>query len=54
MIAKEDDQQLLNEDFNNKFREEKEKNDELLDNLVELRETLKRKKALFEETKAKI
>lgn len=44
----------MNEDFNNKFREEKEKHDELLDQLVELRETLKRRRELEAETKLKI
>lgn len=53
LIQKEEAQQELNEDFNNKFREEKEKHDELLDQLVQLRETLKRRKELMEETKAK-
>ena len=31
LIQKEENQQELNEDFNNKFREETEKHDELLD-----------------------
>ena len=54
LIQKEEAQQELNEDFNNKFREEKEKHDELLDQLVELRETLKRRTELMQETKLKI
>ena len=54
LIQKEENQQELNEDFNNKFREETEKHDELLEQLVELRETLKRRKEVMEETKAKI
>lgn len=54
LIQKEEAQNELNEDFNNKFREEKDKHDELLEELVELRETLKRRKEEAAETKAKI
>jgi len=41
LIAKEEAQQELNEDLNNKFREEYEKNNYLLDELTSLKETLK-------------
>lgn len=53
LIQKEESQQELNEDFNQKFREEKEKHDELLAQLIELKETLARRKALMEDTTAK-
>jgi len=41
LIAKEEAQQEANEDLNNKFREEYEKNNYLLDELTSLKETLK-------------
>jgi|TARA_B110000285_G_scaffold214589_1_gene260116 hypothetical protein len=41
LIAKEEAQNDVNEDFSNKFRVEKEKHDTLLDELVQLKENLK-------------
>lgn len=52
--ANSDTQMEHNEDFNNKLREEIEKHDKLLGELIEGREELKRKKELQEETKAQI
>lgn len=54
LIAKEESQQELNEDLNNKFREEFEKHNHLLDELTSLRETLKITQDKFKETEAKI
>ena len=50
LIAKEESQMEINEDFSNKFREEREKHDTLLDELVQLRENLKLTKEKFEIT----
>ena len=50
LIAKEESQLEINEDFSNKFREEREKHDGLLDELVQLRENLKLTKVKFELT----
>jgi hypothetical protein len=41
LIAKEEAQSDVNEDFASKFRVEKEKHDTLLDELIQLRENLK-------------
>ena len=49
-IAKEEAQQELNEDLNNKFREEYEKNNQLLEELTCLKETLKLTQDKFKET----
>jgi uncharacterized protein involved in exopolysaccharide biosynthesis len=46
LIAKEEAQSDVNEDFASKFRVEKEKHDTLLDELVQLRENLKLTKAI--------
>ena len=54
LIAKEEAQQELNEDLNNKFREEFEKHNHLLDELTALKETLKLAQIKFNETEAKI
>ena len=54
LIAKEEAQQELNEDLNNKFREEFEKHNHLLDELTALKETLKLAQDKFKETEAKI
>lgn len=51
LIVKEETQQELNDDFGNKCREETDKHSELLDKLIEIREELRLKKLLFEETK---
>ncbi len=50
LISKEEQQQEINEDFSNKFREEREKHDGLLDELVQLKENLKLTKEKFEVT----
>ena len=47
LISKEEQQQEINEDFSNKFREEREKHDGLLDELVQLKENLKLTKEKF-------
>lgn len=50
LIAKEEQQQQDNEEQANKFREEREKHDQLLDDLIQLRETLKLTKEQFDTT----
>ena len=54
MIAKEEAQSDVNEDFSSKFRVEKEKHDTLLDELVQLRENLKLTKEIEVLTDKKI
>mmetsp|Transcript_7524 Transcript_7524/g.12700 ORF Transcript_7524/g.12700 Transcript_7524/m.12700 type:complete len:314 (-) Transcript_7524:26-967(-) len=50
LIQKEEQQMESNEDFNNKFREEREKLDQLLDEQVQLKETLKLTVERYEHT----
>ena len=54
LIAKEEAQSDVNEDFSSKFRVEKEKHDTLLDELVQLRENLKLTKEIEVLTDKKI
>lgn len=54
LIAKEEAQTDVNEDFSNKFRVEREKHDTLLDELVQLKENLKLTHEKFEKTEEKI
>ena len=54
LIAKEEAQRESNEDFSNKFREEKEKLDTLIDDTVQLVETLRLLKENFAVTEANI
>lgn len=50
LIAKEEQQTENNEDFNNKFREEKEKLDQLQDELVQLKENMRLMTEKLDET----
>lgn len=54
LIAKEEAQNETNEDFTNKFRDEKNKLDGLIEETVQLEEKLRQKKADFEETQKNI
>lgn len=54
LIAKEESQQETNEDFSNKFREEREKLDQLLDEKIQLSETLNLTKSKFDTTKKQV
>lgn len=54
MIAKEEVQNETNEDFTNKFRDEKTKLDELIDETVEKTEQLRQMKEDLKETEANI
>lgn len=54
LIQKEEAQTESNEDFSNKFREEKDKLDQLIDETVQLVETLRINKEKFSQTETNI